>query len=125
MGFSVDYPHQFGPHGEVKFSNVITNIGKLYNATSGEFTCDVPGLYFFTLVVYNTANAPVASCFITKNYANKVEAYLSIPPSGGYLEASASVVLHLSKGDKVALSGCTKYTLEWLTTFSGFLISAD
>ena len=104
----------------------MTNVGNGYDKTSGQFTCPVAGLYHFALVIYKTAYADVASCFIRHKQSNRVEAYSSPPMPGGYFEASTSVVLHLKQGDTVDLAGCTSASnMEWLTTFSGFLINAD
>ena len=126
VGFTADYP-KAGPHtGTVRFSNVLTNVGNGYNTTSGQFTCPVSGLYHFALVIYKTAYADVASCFIRHNQSNKVEAFSSPPIPGGYFEASTTVVLYLKQGDTVDLVGCTLAShMESLTTFSGFLIAAD
>ncbi|XP_060059312.1 C1q-related factor isoform X1 [Erinaceus europaeus] len=32
----------------LKFDDVVTNLGNNYDATSGKFTCNIPGTYFFT-----------------------------------------------------------------------------
>ena len=32
----------------LKFDDVVTNLGNSYDATSGKFTCAIPGTYFFT-----------------------------------------------------------------------------
>ena len=101
-------------------------MGNGYDKTSGQFTCPVAGLYHFALVIYKTAYADAASCFIRHKQSNLVEAFSSPPMPGGYFEASTSAVLHLKQGDTVDLAGCTSASnMEWLTTFSGFLINAD
>ena len=128
VGFTADYPKAGQYSGNIRFSNVLTNYGDRYNSTTGIFTCDVPGLYYFSLVVYKSAYADIASCFIRKNNHNTIEAFSNpIPPAdAGYFEASTSVVLHLAHGDTVDLAGCTAAsTMEWLTSFSGFLVTAD
>ena len=128
VGFTVDYPVAGHYSGTVRFNNVLTNVGNRYNSTTGKFTCDVPGIYYFSLVVYKTARADLASCFIRKNHHNTIEAFSNPVPmdDGGYFEASTSVVLDLAHGDTVDLAGCTHpSTMEWLTSFSGFLVSPD
>ena len=46
--------------------------------------------------------------------------------TNGYQEGSASIVVHLVKGDIVSLSGCTAASsIHWPSLFLGILLQAD
>ena len=80
-------------------------------------TANIPG--------YTCSRCIFAHCYIRKNSVNKVRAYLD-PKGCSYEEASNSAVLHLSRGDKVDIGGCSSVGSMWgWTSFSGFLLKAD
>ena len=111
--------------GTIKFNNVITNIGKHFKTSTGQYICEYPGIYVFTLHIYLISCVDLAHCYIRKNSINIIRAYVD-PNVCGYFEASNSAVLHLSRGEIVDIGGCSSVGSMWgWTSFSGFLLKAD
>ena len=105
---------------------VVTNIGQHYSPVTGEYTAPYPGIYVFVLNIYkeSTASSSVY-CYIRRNGHNV--ALANVPTStSGYHEGSAATVLHLSRGDKVYVGGCSSVDdLDDWTSFIGFLLKSD
>lgn len=116
--------------GTIKFGTMLSNYGSDYDQSSGNFTCEHPGIYMFHFHLYRypTSSYSTAQCYIKKNGSNTVIAY-SYPYSsayGYYYQSSNSVVLHLNHGDVITLGGCTAIgSIYSYTSFSGFLLKAD
>ena len=116
--------------GTIKFGTMLSNYGSDYDQSSGNFTCEHPGIYMFHFHLYRypTSSYSSAQCYIQKNGSNKVIAY-SYPYSSAYsyyYQSSNSVVLHLNQGDVITVGGCTAIgSIYSYTSFSGFLLKAD
>ena len=125
------YRPQDGPtSGTIKFATVSTNIGGHYNSNTGVYTCEHPGIYVFTVHLYKAPSSSVsnAQTYIKQNDANTIWTYCdsSGNSDGGYYESSNTAVLHLNRGDRVNLgSGSVASTMNYLTSFSGFLLISD
>ena len=48
IAFYAGLKRQHEGYEVLKFDDVVTNLGNNYDATSGKFTCNIPGTYFFT-----------------------------------------------------------------------------
>ena len=130
--YTVSYPVASSSSGTIRFTHVITNIGGHYSTSTGIFTCVYPGLYYFALHILKTSGGDFAKCRIRKNGSDIVEVlvYPSSTSSSKYGGTTNSVVLHLIRGDKVDVAGCTAISTiqvdnDYDTTFSGFLLKAD
>ena len=112
----------------ITFQKLISNIGDHYNLTTGEFTCEYSGIYFFTLSLYKDGLADFAYCSIRHNGTDVIEAYSNPNTIGdyGFYSSGTSLLLHLDTGDTVDLGHCTDDgTINYRTVFAGFLLAAD
>ena len=127
-GFTVQIPKAGPKNGSIVFNDIKSNIGNHYDPTTGKFTCVYPGVYFFSISLYQTYTNHYTFCFIQRNGARLMEVSSD---SGGstdnaYFQASNNVFVHLNKGDVVNLYTVKPVTtMDRLTTFSGFMISSD
>ncbi|OPJ86988.1 complement C1q subcomponent subunit A [Patagioenas fasciata monilis] len=107
----------------VVFDNIITNQESSYSPQTGEFTCRVPGLYYFAFQVVSTGDLCLS---ITKNRENVVK--FCDHNSRNILQVnSGSSVLSLAKGDQVSVStdsarGSIYSGSEADSVFSGFML---
>ena len=111
----------------LRFTLAITNIGDDYNTTTGKFTCHFPGIYAFALHILIERGADYAGCYIRKNKSDLIEAHSNPNTDYGFFSSSASVVVHLTRGDEMDVycrSGEGSVRLDY-TSFSGFLNKAD
>ncbi|KFP21050.1 Complement C1q subcomponent subunit A, partial [Egretta garzetta] len=84
----------------VVFDNIITNQENSYSPQTGEFTCRIPGLYYFAYQVVSIGDLCLS---ITKNEEPMVS--FCDHNSRDILQVnSGSSVLSLSKGDRVSVS---------------------
>lgn len=119
--------------GIITFTTVILNEGGDYDASSGVFTCRIPGLYFFSATLGKTISISLIdniSCWLHVNSSSKVWLYVNPIEYGqdfGYFSASASAALRLQKSDTVYLGGCTSFSNFYsiASSFSGILIQPD
>ncbi|EPQ06268.1 C1q-related factor [Myotis brandtii] len=125
----------------LKFDDVVTNLGNNYDATSGKFTCNIPGTYFFTYHVLMRGGD--GTSMLGPGDASSLGTWASGESRGAQVRASAiaqdadqnydyasnSVILHLDAGDEVFIKldggkahggNSNKYS-----TFSGFIIYSD
>ena len=125
-GFIAQVPVNGPSNGSITFTSIISNIGNQFNSTTGKFTCDHPGMYFFTLSLYQTYSSRDTHCDIRCNGARMTYVDSNTSSSDGFYQASNSVVLHLNKGDIVNLEGCANAsTIASASSFGGFLINSD
>lgn len=111
----------------VVFDRIITNQENSYSPQTGEFTCSVPGLYYFAYQVVSSGDLCLS---ITKNGLSVVS--FCDNNSHGILQVnSGSSVLSLAVGDQVSLTtnparGSSIYSgSEADSVFSGFLVSPE
>uniref|UniRef100_H3B295 Complement C1q like 1 n=1 Tax=Latimeria chalumnae TaxID=7897 RepID=H3B295_LATCH len=113
----------------LKFDDVVTNLGNNYDASTGKFTCNIPGTYFFIYhVLMRGGDGTSMWADLCKNGQVRASA-IAQDADQNYDYASNSVILHLDAGDEVFIKldggkahggNSNKYS-----TFSGFIIYAD
>ena len=110
----------------LRFNSVITNTLNGYNATSGKFTCQIPGLYLFTVMVMRRSeNTDSAYCYIYVNGTISMLTAHAYGPSLAYPSSTNTLVRHLNKGETVHLLGYNAaHMLSW-SSFSGVLIQSS
>ena len=113
-----------------RFADVVTNIGGQYSTSTGKFTCQLPGIYVFTLNLLKSYYSTQTWCKIRKNDSPIVVAHTTASQDSTYYSSSNSVVLHLMLGDTVDVGHCTSWSSiyggsDYATTFSGFLLQSD
>ena len=121
------------PSGPVRFPNIKSNIGGRYSSSTGQFTCNYPGLYYFSvsLIKLRTShsNSDMVYCYIRKNGVNLIGTVTDPRDDDtdyGSYETSAFLVIHLSSAETVDVGSCSGSTkLEGWSSFSGFLLKAD
>ena len=123
--YTAIYPKDGPSSGTVKLITAISNIGGDYNINTGQFVCQHPGIYVFTLHVYKEYGVHYAQCYIRKNGSDRVLAFSNPNNDNGYYESSNTVILDLTHGDIVQLGGCTSGndTMYYWTSFSGYLLN--
>ena len=127
--FSAVNPVQGSTAYSIRFTALYTNNGSHYDTSTGEFTCQYPGLYYFTLNIMKGYANIIAYCTIRMNGISVLWVYSDTGvTSNGYYSVTNSIILHLMHGDIVDVGACTPMTTMngyTYTTFSGFLIQAD
>ncbi|XP_043911053.1 C1q-related factor [Protopterus annectens] len=113
----------------LKFDDVVTNLGNNYDATTGKFTCNIPGTYFFIYhVLMRGGDGTSMWADLCKNGQVRASA-IAQDADQNYDYASNSVILHLDAGDEVfiKLDGGKAHggNNNKYSTFSGFIIYAD
>ncbi|KFZ55085.1 Complement C1q subcomponent subunit A, partial [Antrostomus carolinensis] len=108
----------------VVFDNIITNQESSYSSQTGEFTCRVPGLYYFAYQVISSGDLCLS---ITKN-REQVVSFCDSNSRNLLQVNSGSSVLSLAVGDRVSVStnparGSMIYSgSEADSVFSGFML---
>ncbi|XP_020635333.3 complement C1q-like protein 2 [Pogona vitticeps] len=113
----------------LKFDDVVTNLGNHYDPSSGKFTCQVRGIYFFTYhILMRGGDGTSMWADLCKNGQVRASA-IAQDADQNYDYASNSVVLHLDSGDEVyvKLDGGKAHggNNNKYSTFSGFLLYPD
>uniref|UniRef100_G3PQ50 Complement C1q like 2 n=1 Tax=Gasterosteus aculeatus TaxID=69293 RepID=G3PQ50_GASAC len=113
----------------LKFDDVITNLGKHYDANTGKFTCHMSGIYFFTYhVLMRGGDGTSMWADLCKNGQVRASA-IAQDADQNYDYASNSAVLHLDSGDEVyvKLDGGKAHggNNNKYSTFSGFILYPD
>nr|XP_045378526.1 C1q-related factor-like [Camelus bactrianus] len=108
---------------------MVTNLGNNYDATSGKFTCNIPGTYVFTNhVLMRGGDGTSMWADLCKNGQVRASA-IAQDADQNYDYASHSVILHLDAGDEVfiKLNGGKAHggNSNKYSTFSGFIIYSD
>ncbi|NXL64829.1 C1QA protein, partial [Chordeiles acutipennis] len=108
----------------VVFDNIITNQENSYSPQTGEFTCRIPGLYYFAYQVVSSGDLCLS---ITKN-RERVVSFCDSNSRNLLQVNSGSSVLSLAEGDRVSVStnparGSMIYSgSEADSVFSGFMV---
>ncbi|KAJ7421309.1 Complement C1q subcomponent subunit A [Pitangus sulphuratus] len=108
----------------VVFDTIITNEEDSYSPQTGEFTCRIPGLYYFAYQVVSSGDLCLS---ITKN-REQVVSFCDNNSAGNLQVNSGSSVLRLAPGDRVSVStdparGSSIYSgSEADSIFSGFML---
>ena len=119
-----DHLHHAGLHQIIAFDNVVTNIGGAYNPHVGTFIAPVTGVYVFSTSLLGYGHEETAGG-IAKNGHVISSLYLRGVESP-YGSDSATIVLHLNKGDDVDVQMLSSdKSLYVYSKFSGFLLHAD
>ncbi|KAK9410558.1 complement C1q-like 2 [Crotalus adamanteus] len=113
----------------LKFDDVVTNLGNHYEPSTGKFTCQVRGIYFFTYhILMRGGDGTSMWADLCKNGQVRASA-IAQDADQNYDYASNSVVLHLDSGDEVyvKLDGGKAHggNNNKYSTFSGFLLYPD
>ncbi|TSO15273.1 Complement C1q tumor necrosis factor-related protein 2 [Bagarius yarrelli] len=125
VAISKSYPKERTP---IRFDRVLMNEGGHYNASSGKFTCSIPGVYYFSYDI-TLANKHLAIGLV-HNGQYKIKTFDA--NTGNHDVASGSTVFRLQKGDQVWLQifyseqNGLFFDPFWTDSlFTGFLIYAD
>ncbi|KAM9775603.1 complement C1q-like protein 2 [Neosynchiropus ocellatus] len=113
----------------LRFDDIIMNLGNDYEPSSGKFTCQVSGTYFFTYhVLMRGGDGTSMWADLCKNGQVRASA-IAQDADQNYDYASNSAVLHLDAGDEiyVKLDGGKAHggNNNKYSTFSGFLLYPD
>ncbi|XP_055071535.1 complement C1q-like protein 2 [Misgurnus anguillicaudatus] len=113
----------------LRFDDVVTNVGSHYDPTTGKFTCQVSGIYYFTYhVLMRGGDGTSMWADLCKNGQVRASA-IAQDADQNYDYASNSVVLHLDSGDEiyVKLDGGKAHggNNNKYSTFSGFILYPD
>ncbi|XP_001920705.2 complement C1q-like protein 2 [Danio rerio] len=113
----------------LRFDDVVTNVGNHYDPTTGKFTCQVSGIYYFTYhVLMRGGDGTSMWADLCKNGQVRASA-IAQDADQNYDYASNSVVLHLDSGDEiyVKLDGGKAHggNNNKYSTFSGFILYPD
>ena len=105
----------------IQFFKASTNSGGHYNITSGEYTCAVTGIYFFSLTLGSELR--ISARIGTGNgYLLEIDRY----DPDSHLTLSSSAVYACTAGEKIFVDAAHDATFRnWLynNVFSGFLIT--
>uniref|UniRef100_A0A8C6VJT8 C1q domain-containing protein n=1 Tax=Naja naja TaxID=35670 RepID=A0A8C6VJT8_NAJNA len=124
--FSVGLTAKFPPlNVPIKFDKVLYNSFDHYSSETGVFTCQIPGVYYFTYhITVFSRNMRVALVKNEHRMLHTADMY-----QGAEDQASGGIVLELQKGDRIWLQSYGGETFNGLfadpdddTVFSGFLL---
>lgn len=110
---------------------MLLNEGSDFNSTTGLFTCDIPGLYFFSVTLAKSSSISVMQCHLYVSGHPKLFTYVhpryASGSDHGIHSATMSGVFHLNKDETAHIGGCSgDNSFDRLyTSFSGVLIKAD
>lgn len=112
----------------IKYKNVLTNIGRGFNADTGVFTAPRRGLYVFHLTAYASVIQPPFFGPVLKRNGEALAEPLLMHTVGGRDSVSRIVVLQLEAADRVyvelpANAFFTSMSFGKLNAFSGFLLA--
>ncbi|XP_070537212.1 complement C1q tumor necrosis factor-related protein 2-like [Ptychodera flava] len=113
----------------ITYSDVIVNVNANISINTGVFTCEVPGIYYFSFT-FRSYPGKALRIRLKKNYDDIFEMYQT--SVSDYIMNSQSGMLHLNQGDQVKLvlySG-TDNRFNYCSdshcnTFNGFLVYSD
>ncbi|TGZ74558.1 hypothetical protein CRM22_000867 [Opisthorchis felineus] len=109
------------PNPRVIMNRVITNVGRAYDATTGEFTAPVDGIYILAVAVSAQGKARAA----VRLMHNEQPIFDIWSESSPWSTTSNQAILVLGKGDRIWLSireGAHYLHGYMYSTFSGYLL---
>ncbi|XP_051256965.1 uncharacterized protein LOC127363979 isoform X6 [Dicentrarchus labrax] len=115
----------FNTNTTVVYRIAKTNIGNAYSQFTGIFTAPVPGIYYFTFF-YHAGGSQEVFLILMKNNQDVVTAADHGTSQDDADNGGNAVFLQLQQGDQVyVLLGANKHVWgnDFITTFSGFLVS--
>ena len=104
------------------YSNIRVNPGGQYNSTTGEYSCEKTGVYYFTYNIYgfrlkDSHRNNCASASLMKQGVKQAEVWSSNDNTGLiYITLSQSAVLQCNAGEKVWLE--SRYSNNYIRGFS-------
>lgn len=110
---------------------MLLNEGSDYNSATGQFTCDIPGLYFFSVTLTKSSSASYITCTLYVSSTQKLFMYVLPSYVSGSEHGRQSTTMagafHLNKGETAHLGKCSEEESfhGFYSSFSGFLIKAD
>ena len=113
--------------GILRFSATRLNKNYDYSTSTGQFTCEYPGIYVFVLNIFTKSKyGSSVGCHIRRNSGNvawaMAQGYSKTNENGG----SGSAIIDLYRGDKVYVGKCSGTSnIGQATSFIGFLLRAD
>lgn len=115
------------PKQAVRFDSVITNVNRNYEPRSGKFTCQVPGLYYFSYHASSRGNLCV-NLVRGREQPQKVVTFCDYAQNT-FQVTMGGVVLKLDRGEMVYLEATDKNSMLGMeganSIFSGFLLFPD
>ncbi|KAA3674236.1 uncharacterized protein DEA37_0012621 [Paragonimus westermani] len=115
----VDKPTDLNP--KVIMNRVITNVGQVYDAVTGEFTAPVDGIYVLSVAI-SAQGKSKAAVRLMHNEQPILDLWSESSP---WSTTSNQAILHMSKGDRAWLSireGAHYLHGYMYSTFSGYLL---
>lgn len=118
-------------NSSIAFPNVIMNFGDSYDNSTGTFTCNLPGIYYFAVHVGKTLYSFVTSisCSIYLNSELQLSAtefpYPNDINNRNGLALSLSGAFYLSENDTVSVRCRGVNSGGRSCSFTGFLVSSD
>jgi len=110
------------------FDGVTTNIGNFYNNATGQFTCPVNGIYFFTVNIMSKGNKLLSAHLMMNTRAIAGLYAIGGSPSTND-HSTASVVVHCTEGQHVYVKSLSDHSVNGepvgYTQFTGFLLAED
>ncbi|XP_063426369.1 collagen alpha-2(VIII) chain-like [Mytilus trossulus] len=118
------HPQTPGNNGVIKFDKVIINTQKGFNPTTGIFTAPVAGVYQFSYTVMSLSGKHLI-VYISHNNIRQQTTWMK---GSSHETGTANFILHLKKGDQVAVKSEGSYTIHShknypYSWFSGYLIA--
>ncbi|XP_072041669.1 uncharacterized protein [Amphiura filiformis] len=93
--------HVSSGYQTVAFNSVKMNAGNDYSATSGFFTCRIPGMYSFSVTVLSHPQYDL-NIYLMRNEVQEARAYYNyMSDKSGYSTIGHSIVLDLEEGDEI------------------------
>ncbi|KAG8430414.1 hypothetical protein GDO86_017864 [Hymenochirus boettgeri] len=111
----------------IRFDQVITNENGHYDQKSGKFTCDIPGIYYFT---YHATSRGHLCVKIMKGQSQgqKIVTFCD-QVVNTFQVTTGGVVVHVNKGEKIWLEPTEKNSMLGTegadSIFTGFLLFPD